>query len=72
MVFFELMVITELFRFLSEEIHSISNGDIISAFDDTVTSKPVENVVQMAPTDHQEADTRLFLHVIDMSHKGMN
>ena len=61
---------TELFRFLSEKIHRISDGDIISAFDDTVTSKPVENVVQMA--DHEEADTPLFLHVIDMSHKGIN
>ena len=50
---------TELFRFLSGEIHRISDGDIISAFDDTVTSKPVENVVQMA--DHEEADTPLVV-----------
>ena len=26
----------------------------------------------MAPTDRGEADTPLFLHFIDMSHKGMN
>ena len=51
----------ELFRFLSSEIFKLSDGEIISTVDDTVT-------FQMCPTD----DTRLFLHVKDMATKGVS
>ena len=62
---------TELFRFLSLEISKLSEGTIISAFDGTVTSQQNDNVEYISPTDHEEADTRVFLHVNDMSRKGI-
>ena len=62
---------SELFRFLSQKLFHESDGAIISAFDSTVISLPLEDVTLMSPTDHEEADTRLFLHVNDMSHKGL-
>ena len=63
---------TELFRFLSQELFVLSDGEIISAFDNTVTSRPTENVTLISPTDHEKADTWLFLHVNDMGRKGFN
>ena len=62
---------SEFFRFLLEEIFNLRDGNIISAFDSTVTSQPAENVVLMSPTHHDEADTRLFLHVNAMATKGL-
>ena len=62
---------TELFRFFSLEISKLSEGTIISAFDGTVTCQQNDNVEFMSPTDHEEADTRVFLHVNDMSRKGI-
>ena len=50
----------------------LSDGEIISAFDNTVTSRPTEEVTLITPTDHEEADTLLFLHVNDMGMKGFN
>ena len=61
---------TELFRFLSAEIFSLSNGRIICGYDDTVTSTHDEDTALLSPTDHEEADTRVFLHVKDMVSKG--
>ena len=46
---------TELFRFLSLEISKLSEGTIISAFDETVTCQQNDNVEFMSPTDHEEA-----------------
>ena len=51
---------TELFRIFSEEISKLSGGKILSAYDGTTKF-----------TDHEEADTRVFLHVNDMSRKGI-
>ena len=42
----------------------------LSAFNDTVTSVPGSDVTLLAPTNHEEADTRVFLHTNDMSQKG--
>ena len=50
---------TEFFRFLSETLFQVSDGEIISAFDDTVTSVHDADVTLMNPTDHEEADTRV-------------
>ena len=61
----------ELFRFLSSEIFKLSDGEIISAVDDNVASQS-ENVMLLGPTDHEEADTRLFLQVKDMTTKGVS
>ena len=43
----------------------------VSAFDGIVTCQQNDNVEFMSPTDHEEADTRVFLHVNDMSRKGI-
>ena len=61
----------ELFRFLSMEIFKLSDGEIISAYDDNVTSTADEDCSLLSPSDHEEADTRLFLHVNDMARKGL-
>ena len=61
----------ELFRFLSNELFELSNGDVISAFDNAVTSNATQNVYLVCPTDHEEADTRIFLHVNNMSKNGI-
>ena len=60
---------TELFRFVSREIFKLDD-DITSAFDDTIASK-WENMA-LSPTDHKEADIRLFLHVKDRGRKGLS
>ncbi len=60
----------ELFKFLSLEISELCNGAIISAFDITVTSASTKDITLISPTDHEEADTRLFLHVKDMGTEG--
>ena len=51
----------ELFRFLSNKLFELSNGDVISAFDNAVTSNATQNVDLVCPTDHEEADTRMSL-----------
>lgn len=61
---------TELFRFLSTEISKHSHGEIISAFDNTVTCTVEEETALLCPTNHEEGDTRVFLHVKDMAAKG--
>ena len=50
----------------------LSDGEIISAFDNTVTSRPTEDMTLISPTDHKEADTRLFLHVNGMGRKDFS
>ena len=58
------------FTFLSLEIFQLSDESIISAYDDKITSRPDEDSELLSPSYHEEADTRLFLHVIDMARKG--
>lgn len=47
------------------------NGTIISASDASVTSLSYEDVTLLCPTDHEEAHTRLLVHVNDIGHKGL-
>ena len=59
-----------MFRFLSLEIFKLSDRAIISAYDDKVTSTTDEDITLLSPSDHEEADTCLFLHVNDMATEG--
>ena len=59
----------ELFRYLSTAISDLSEGSIICAYDDTTTAG-TENS-SLAPTDHEEADTRIFLHIKEISRTGL-
>ena len=65
---------TELFRYLSTTI--IQHGDrgdviMICAYDDTRISDSNElDLSNLTPCNHEEADTRVFLHVKDMTQQG--
>ena len=59
---------TELFRYLSIKLSEVSDGKILCAYDDTITAGFENSMI--APTDHEEADTRLFLHVKDAVQNG--
>ena len=59
----------ELFRYLSLKIGALSDGNINSAYDDTTTTGFDNSFV--APSDHEEADTRLFLHIQDITRNGL-
>ena len=60
---------TELFRFLSKEICETSHGEIICAFDNCICCH-TEEKLQVCPTNHEEGDTRVFLHVKDIVDEG--
>ena len=63
---------TELFRFLSHEICKNSCGKMICAFDNTVSCKAEqEDTSLLCPTNHEEGDTSVFLHVKDMANKDI-
>ena len=65
---------SELFRFLSNVI-IIRNFDesklIICAFDETVICNQPYNTSFIVPCTQEEADTRVFLHVQEMSRQGI-
>ena len=63
---------TELFRFLSTEIHKHSHGEIISAFNNTITNNIEEVMLFLCHTNQEEADTHVFLHVKEMAVKGFH
>ena len=65
---------TELFLYLSTTI--IQHGDredviMICAYDDTcISSRNKLDLSNLTPCNHEEADTRVFLHVKDMTKQG--
>ena len=65
---------TELFKFLSQQVTSITpvEGKTIYATDgrDVLCSQADVDMTKLAPCSHEEADTRLLLHVADAVHKG--
>ena len=64
----------ELFRYLSTTIIQLGDrGDVIMicAYDDTCISSSNElDLSNLTPCNHEEADTRVFLHVKDMTIQG--
>ena len=64
---------TELFSFLSEQMTSNPelNKLVIAAFEDVVLTSNQADVRNLSPCNHEEADTRVFLHALDMSNNGL-
>ena len=65
---------TELFRFLSEAINNaVSNNSdhtVVCAFDNKAIVNREFDVSRVSPCSHEEADTRVFLHIRDMALQG--
>lgn len=64
---------TELFHMLAEEITRINFPDkeVYSTFDDCVlSSHRHDDKSQVEPCTHEEADTRVVLHVLDAAYQG--
>ena len=64
---------TELFRFISHELQGYNddNVTVLYAYDDVCQSNnPQMDVTFVSPSNHEEADTRVFLHAKDMAHHG--
>jgi len=65
---------TELFKFLSQQMLSlqIGEGKVIYTTDevDVLSTETNADVTNLAPCLHEEADTRLLLHVADAVQKG--
>ena len=63
----------ELFKYLSQAATSIQlpNVTIVSTFEeDIISSKPIEKD-ELAPCNHEEADTRIFIHANHAAKGGM-
>ena len=63
---------TELFHLLAEEATSrdLPEKQVISTYGDKVLSAPRRDNVQIEPCMHEEADTRLVLHMLDAANAG--
>ena len=65
---------TELFRLISHEIEKMQlppGKQLISTKDTTaVSTPPTDNLASISPCSHEEADTRIFVHVADQTTKG--
>ena len=64
---------TELFEFLANQISEIESQKLIVSTigSSIVTNAPIENASFLFPSDHEEADTRMLLHVAHASQSGM-
>ena len=63
----------ELFHFLAEQLITISNvhGQVVTTKDESVLFNDERNdITNLAPCGHEEADTRLLLHVADAANQG--
>ena len=65
----------ELFRYLSDCIHARETGRkvIISTKDETIvsTQNDMRDVEYVQPCSHEEADTRILLHVAHCARQGL-
>ena len=66
---------SQLFRYLSDCIHACETGRkvIISTKDETIvsTQNDVRDVEYLHPCSHEEADTRILLHVAHCARQGL-
>ena len=64
----------ELFYFLADRIPMVNFGDgkvvIITKGEQVLSSPPLDDVSFVAPCNHDEADTRILLHVLDATQSG--
>ena len=61
---------TELFMMLVQSLTSITNPTIVASLEDIVTTDQTLNMQNLAPCNHKEADTRLFLQALSGSSCG--
>lgn len=62
---------TELFRFLAEKLSDMNIvTKIVATVEENVVSNQQIDVSQISPCNHEEADTRMFLHVKDAAMEG--
>ena len=62
----------ELFSLLAKESLKVQDkGQIISTLGDKVVAKNPEDVTLIAPCNHEEADSQIFVHMSDCSKKGL-
>ena len=62
---------SELFRFLVDHVvEKLAGNHVGFTVDDVVSTKPAQNNSKISPCNHEEADTRIFLHVKDMVGSG--
>ena len=61
---------TELFHLLADEFSTIQHPVIVSTKDDTVKTNTLEFLDRMSPSNHEEADTRIFVHLNDGRQHG--
>ncbi len=61
----------ELFAFLVKHIqHLETRKQIITTSGSVVICSPAQDTSLLAPCNHEEADTRMILHLYDAVHKG--
>ena len=63
----------ELFHFLAKQLITISNvrGQVVTTKDESVLfNNERHDITNLAPCGHEEADTRLLLHVADAANQG--
>ena len=63
----------ELFSLLAEKIQSITSEgkQVVTTFGESALCSPVQTDMQaLIPCTHEEADTRMFIHVADAIHSG--
>ena len=62
---------TELFLFLVKHIkHLVTRKQIITTNGSDVVCIPPQDISNLAPSNHEEADTRMVLHLADAAKKG--
>ena len=64
---------TELFRFLSKTVILLGREDetLVCAYNGTyISSNGDFDLLNVKPCNHEDADTRMFLHVKDMAKQG--
>ena len=63
----------QLFDYLSTESVKLNvSGQIISTHNEDVVTKEEEDTSNLAPCNHEEADSRIFVHVFDCAAKGLS
>ena len=61
---------TELFELLADNFASIKHPIIVSTKGNGVTSNLLQTVDRISPSNHEEADTRIFTHIYDGRQRG--
>ena len=61
----------ELFELLAEKIQGkcVEGKQIVTTFRETSLTAPIQSNVKVSPCNHEEADTRIFIHVADATHQ---